>query len=380
MDWINCNSCCRQPGDEKERTFVLTSCGHIFCDLCLRQGESRDKCAACSSQCQLIQLSSKMKPDAEMFFLEPAVLFKRHYTQMNRLLDFQKDHRVRLVSFHRRVLQKYKSLEKQNSSTLSHMQELEKKYTAAKTRIQELEAENQKLRNMVSTAGGAGRPSSLGHHSSFLESYPRPATSNKHSPQVSPGGTRISPGRLTLVKTNHGSVLGVHNRSPTNVPATTSAHAIPYGTVQTPRTPVSQHSSPPQPYHVIGHQNQQVLHSNNGLHISTPNRHGIGYFRSQSPSPTRTYSPTRSVSGSLNKLSLLPPNQLQAISPGLKPLQVTHNFSHFPNQQGNQTDQIRPTYLQSQPFTVHSVNTTAASPNLFTNQIQGCSSYGKYTM
>lgn len=38
MDWINCNSCCRQPGDERERTFALSSCGHIFCDLCLAQG------------------------------------------------------------------------------------------------------------------------------------------------------------------------------------------------------------------------------------------------------------------------------------------------------------------------------------------------------
>lgn len=45
-----------------------------------------------------------MKPDAEMFFLEPAALFKRQYMQMNRLLEFQKEHRVRLVSFHRKVV------------------------------------------------------------------------------------------------------------------------------------------------------------------------------------------------------------------------------------------------------------------------------------
>ena len=39
MDWINCNSCCRQPGDERERKFMLTNCGHIFCDICLSQGK-----------------------------------------------------------------------------------------------------------------------------------------------------------------------------------------------------------------------------------------------------------------------------------------------------------------------------------------------------
>ncbi|MPC24822.1 hypothetical protein E2C01_017917 [Portunus trituberculatus] len=39
MDWINCNLCCRQPGDDRERTFTLSSCGHIFCDLCLARAK-----------------------------------------------------------------------------------------------------------------------------------------------------------------------------------------------------------------------------------------------------------------------------------------------------------------------------------------------------
>ena len=45
-----------------------------------------------------------MKPDAEMFFLEPGELYKRHFNQLTRLLNFQKEHRVRLVSFHRRIV------------------------------------------------------------------------------------------------------------------------------------------------------------------------------------------------------------------------------------------------------------------------------------
>ena len=38
MDWINCNMCCRQPGDDKDMKFTLSSCGHIFCDPCLAKG------------------------------------------------------------------------------------------------------------------------------------------------------------------------------------------------------------------------------------------------------------------------------------------------------------------------------------------------------
>ena len=32
-DWVHCNVCFRQPGDGKK--FLLTSCGHIYCDKCI---------------------------------------------------------------------------------------------------------------------------------------------------------------------------------------------------------------------------------------------------------------------------------------------------------------------------------------------------------
>ncbi|XP_069950842.1 E3 ubiquitin-protein ligase RNF212B isoform X2 [Cherax quadricarinatus] len=380
MDWINCNTCCRQPGDEKERIFTLTSCGHIFCDVCLAQAECPGKCGACSSQCQLIPLSSKMKPETEIFFLEPGVLLKRQHTQINRLLDFQKDHRVRLLSFHRKVLEKYKALEKQYSLTVSHVQELNKKYSAVKSRNQDLEVEIQKLRSIISTQGGPGKAGSLGQYP-CMEHYQRVGTSNKHSPKgiqatgtkVSPGGTRISPGRLTLVKTSHGSVMSGHSCSPTNVPANTSGHTIPYGTVQVPRTPSSRHSSPPQPYHVIGHQNPHQRHSENDLHVGTPVRHGVGYFKSSTPSSSGKPSPTR--------LAMVP-SKLHAASAGLKALQTTQHSSHhnIPGHHGSQPD-LRPTFLQTQPFTVHSSNTAITSPSSFMNQMQGHSStYGKFIM
>ncbi len=33
MDWINCSSCFNQPGSG--RKFHLTSCGHIYCEVCI---------------------------------------------------------------------------------------------------------------------------------------------------------------------------------------------------------------------------------------------------------------------------------------------------------------------------------------------------------
>ncbi|KAK4297800.1 hypothetical protein Pmani_029804 [Petrolisthes manimaculis] len=302
MDWINCNSCCRQPGDEKDRTFVLTSCGHIFCDLCLTKVGSKDKCGACSSQCQLIQLSSKMKPDAEMFFQEPATLLKRQYAQVNRLLEFQKDHRIRLVSFHRRIVQKYKSLEKQHSSAANQIQEMERRYNAATNRIHELEQENQRLRSLVSQdrGGGGGGTFSTQH-----DHQTRTLTPQIPSPkQQSPGGaTRISPGRLTLVKTGSGT----GQRGPISAPPGSGPSPMPpYGATAV--TPSSSHyphqggSSgplPPPPFHFLPHQPDHHTHP------------GAGYYRSYSPAQSRNPSPTssRGSTGSINQqLSLLPPH------------------------------------------------------------------------
>ncbi|XP_071525633.1 uncharacterized protein vilya isoform X2 [Panulirus ornatus] len=328
MDWINCNSCCRQPGDESERTFALTSCGHIFCDLCLAQAESRFKCSACSSQCQLIQLSSK--------------------------------------------LQKYKVLEKQHSATTSHMQELERRYTTATKRIQELEIENQNLRSMMSCQGGIG-----GIGSSSLEPYPRLPVQKKNSPkqvnglQVSPGGARISPGRLSLVRTSQESAVNRH--SPTNMPATTLPHTIAYGAIQGARTPVSQYSSPPPPY-LHANQQPQVLHVNDNSH--TPTRPGVGCYRTANPSPSRTPSPMRSVSGSMNRLSLVPPSQVQSANAYSKPIQHTHSSHPSFSYCGSYPD-LRPVNQVSQPFTSHLTQTALTSPIAF-SKMQRHPSYGKY--
>ena len=35
-DWLHCNTCFKQPGDG--RTYYLTTCGHIYCELCGSKG------------------------------------------------------------------------------------------------------------------------------------------------------------------------------------------------------------------------------------------------------------------------------------------------------------------------------------------------------
>ncbi|XP_076034824.1 vilya [Oratosquilla oratoria] len=194
MDWINCNICCRQPGDNKDRTFMLSSCGHLFCDICLSKAESREKCMACKAQCQFIQLSSKMKADAQTFFLEPSALLKKHHAQILHLLDFQNEHRIRLISFHRKVLLKY--------------QELEKKYNSTVEYVHRLENENKKLQEALqkhSRGPGSSPVSRASPHDSYQRTI---FSSQKPSPQprTSPSSSVI-PGRMTLVKPLSGTVV-----------------------------------------------------------------------------------------------------------------------------------------------------------------------------
>ncbi|XP_050696162.1 RING finger protein 212B-like isoform X1 [Eriocheir sinensis] len=292
MDWINCNLCCRQPGDERERTFTLSSCGHIFCDLCLARVESREKCAVCSSVCQMMQLSSKMKPDAEMFFQEPTTLIKKHFTLITRLLDFQKDHRVRLVSFHRKIVQKYKELEKQTAVNKS--QEAEK-YNAAKARIQELEREVQRLRGIIASDRGAGSTGNPGKTS---------------SPRVSPGGTIISPGRITMVKNNQG--LPGASRGIPNISPTASYAQHPSSTPSRGKTfsPVSCQYLVPQ------HQQHQQPRHTEGIQQPMP---GISYFRNISPVIPRKSSPTSRIMPGPPSLLSMSGSHGHSSTPGFHP-------------------------------------------------------------
>ncbi|XP_064086400.1 uncharacterized protein LOC135201422 [Macrobrachium nipponense] len=254
-----------------------------------------------------MQLSSKMKPDAEVFFLEPGELLKRQFTQLNRLLDFQKEHRTRLVSFHRRILQKYKDLQKQHAAVTSRIQELDKKYSAASNRIQDLEAENSKLRNMINNqlgiSGGGGLPSS---------SYSSPTPDNyagfthKSPSQIqglsSKDGTRISPGRLTLVKTGQGSRSV---QSPVNMKASQSGVNCTLGQTRTSgnliHTTQGTYFTPPQVQSHTGYASQQC----------SPAPPGVGCFRSSSVGPTPTPSPTGAVANSVGRMSLAPYKQCQ---------------------------------------------------------------------
>ncbi|OWF36567.1 RING finger protein 212B-like isoform X2 [Mizuhopecten yessoensis] len=96
MDWLHCNTCFHQPGDGGK--FLLTSCGHIYCEKCIDQ-VTNGKCKMCGTACTTIPLSGQMKPDVELFFTNPMDLLKKEFRKIIQVMDFQHNQRRRFFSY-----------------------------------------------------------------------------------------------------------------------------------------------------------------------------------------------------------------------------------------------------------------------------------------
>lgn len=93
MDWIHCNACIRQPSSEKGRKFLLTSCGHIYCNNCVEAG-TKPACRVCNTACTTIQLTSQMAPNIQHYFSDPEDLMRKAM----QVFTFQRGHRQRLLA------------------------------------------------------------------------------------------------------------------------------------------------------------------------------------------------------------------------------------------------------------------------------------------
>ncbi|XP_066041023.1 probable E3 SUMO-protein ligase RNF212 isoform X2 [Chamaea fasciata] len=90
-----CNSCLSEPRNPTPR-FCLTSCGHVFCEVCLQKGK-KDECLVCRSACRTLVLSKEVS-------------------------EFQEKHRKRFLAHHK---QKIAKLEESLQKVTQQMQQLQ---------------------------------------------------------------------------------------------------------------------------------------------------------------------------------------------------------------------------------------------------------------
>uniref|UniRef100_A0A8C6RPS2 Probable E3 SUMO-protein ligase RNF212 n=1 Tax=Nannospalax galili TaxID=1026970 RepID=A0A8C6RPS2_NANGA len=136
--WVFCNRCFQPP--HRKSSFSLTSCGHVYCDACLRQGK-KNECLICRAPCHTVLLSKQTDSSIQALFLGIDGLCKKYSQETSQISEFQEKHRKRLLAFYR--------------EKISHLEESLRKSVLQIEQLQSMRSSQQAafstMKNSVST-------------------------------------------------------------------------------------------------------------------------------------------------------------------------------------------------------------------------------------
>nr|XP_048302969.1 probable E3 SUMO-protein ligase RNF212 isoform X2 [Myodes glareolus] len=118
--WVFCNLCFQPPHGKS--SFSLTSCGHVYCDSCLRKGK-KDECLICQVPCHTVLLSKHTNSNIQAFFLSIDGLCKKYSQETSQISEFQEKHRRRLMAFYQ---EKISQLEESLRKSLLQIKQLQR--------------------------------------------------------------------------------------------------------------------------------------------------------------------------------------------------------------------------------------------------------------
>ncbi|XP_027692073.1 probable E3 SUMO-protein ligase RNF212 [Vombatus ursinus] len=121
--WVFCNRCFQPPGKSSSQ-FSLTSCGHVFCHLCLQQGK-KEECLICGTPCRIILLSKQTDFNIQAFFMGIDGLCKKYSKETSQISEFQEKHRRRLLAFYREKISKLEESLKTLTQQIQQIQRVE---------------------------------------------------------------------------------------------------------------------------------------------------------------------------------------------------------------------------------------------------------------
>ncbi|XP_036847504.2 probable E3 SUMO-protein ligase RNF212 isoform X1 [Manis javanica] len=109
--WVFCNRCFQPP--RRTSSFSLTSCGHVYCDVCLGKGR-KGECLICKVPCHTVLLSKHTDWHIQAFFMGIDRLCKKYSKETSQvrgpplaqISEFQDKHRKRLLAFYREKISK----------------------------------------------------------------------------------------------------------------------------------------------------------------------------------------------------------------------------------------------------------------------------------
>ncbi|NXO29790.1 RN212 ligase, partial [Cisticola juncidis] len=118
--FVFCNSCLAEPRNPTLR-FFLTSCGHVFCEVCLKKGK-KDECLVCRSACRTLVLSKETSPDIQSLFMPADMLCKKYSKEISQVSEFQEKHRKRLLKYQKQKIAKLEESLKKVTQQIQQMQ------------------------------------------------------------------------------------------------------------------------------------------------------------------------------------------------------------------------------------------------------------------
>ncbi|XP_051770950.1 RING finger protein 212B-like [Ctenopharyngodon idella] len=129
MNWFHCNNCFVREG----KKFIVSSCGHIFCENCVNTRQ----CRVCHANCNYLQISDQMKPQEKMFFRDPEKLIQARLERITQIAIFQKRQKERVFAFLR-------------SRTVELERKLKEVRDECHRQVSELKQENEELKKPLS--------------------------------------------------------------------------------------------------------------------------------------------------------------------------------------------------------------------------------------
>ncbi|XP_039900797.1 RING finger protein 212B-like isoform X1 [Simochromis diagramma] len=142
MVWFHCNQCFKRRGS----TFAASSCGHIFCEACVKS----NPCTVCGASCSYLAIN-EMKPQEKMFFNDPVKLIQSRLEHMCQIVIFQQMQMERVMAqFKHKSAELERRLKEVTEQSYRQLSDLQRENADLKKQLLEVKKETMELKKPLS--------------------------------------------------------------------------------------------------------------------------------------------------------------------------------------------------------------------------------------
>ncbi|XP_076732438.1 E3 ubiquitin-protein ligase RNF212B isoform X2 [Maylandia zebra] len=137
MVWFHCNQCFKRRGS----TFAASSCGHIFCEACVKS----NPCTVCGASCSYLAIN-EMKPQEKMFFNDPVKLIQSRLEHMCQQMQME---RV-MAQFKHKSAELERRLKEVTEQSYRQLSDLQRENADLKKQLLEVKKETMEFKKPLS--------------------------------------------------------------------------------------------------------------------------------------------------------------------------------------------------------------------------------------